>query len=206
MSNEIENTEYDEQTETQPVEFVTLKNHDDYEILTVYPFTIRKKSNHREVTERTEYDGYIRLYLNCKQYLKHRLIAEQFIPNPDNLPEVDHINHNRSDNHIDNLRFASRITNCKNKASHRGVQYRFVDSIPDDALVVDYYETKTGRFEFEGYYYHDGNIYYDNDCNYRVLNINTVKCGAKCVHMKDKNNKQISVYIHRFKEQHDIVD
>lgn len=40
-----------------------------------------------------------------KIYSIHRLIAETFIPNPDNLPQVDHINTIRNDNRIENLRW-----------------------------------------------------------------------------------------------------
>ncbi|MEK9696084.1 MAG: hypothetical protein VW270_09980, partial [Candidatus Poseidoniales archaeon] len=32
----------------------------------------------------------------------HRLVAKAFIPNPDNLPEVNHIDENKSNNHVDN--------------------------------------------------------------------------------------------------------
>lgn len=37
----------------------------------------------------------------------HRLMAEYFIPNPDNKPTVHHINHNRHDNRVSNLRWAT---------------------------------------------------------------------------------------------------
>lgn len=42
-----------------------------------------------------------------KKYPIHRLIAEAFIPNPLNKPTVDHIDGNRSNNSIDNLRWAT---------------------------------------------------------------------------------------------------
>ena len=60
--------------------FHNLLNHDDYEILNVYPFTIRRKRDHYEVTESVHKStGYYRVTLNRIKYLKHRLIAEQFI-------------------------------------------------------------------------------------------------------------------------------
>lgn len=50
-----------------------------------------------------------------KQYLIHRLIGIHFIPNPDNLPEIDHIDRNRSNNNLENLRWVSKSTNQHNK-------------------------------------------------------------------------------------------
>ena len=47
--------------------------------------------------ESTNSAGYYRVHLNGVGYLKHRLVAKQFILNPNNLPCVDHINHQRID-------------------------------------------------------------------------------------------------------------
>jgi hypothetical protein len=46
-----------------------------------------------------------------KNFLIHRLIAIAFIPNPFDLPEVNHINGKRDDNRIENLEWISRKDN-----------------------------------------------------------------------------------------------
>jgi hypothetical protein len=45
----------------------------------------------------------------------HRLVGGAFLPNPDNLPELDHINRDRKDNRIENLRWVSKNKNQWNK-------------------------------------------------------------------------------------------
>lgn len=46
-----------------------------------------------------------------KQVQIHRLVAEAFIPNPNNRPEVNHINGKRNDARIDNLEWVNRSEN-----------------------------------------------------------------------------------------------
>jgi hypothetical protein len=49
-----------------------------------------------------------------KTFLIHRLIAEAFIPNPENKPCVDHIDNNPSNNSLENLRWATNQENHRN--------------------------------------------------------------------------------------------
>ena len=53
------------------------------------------------------------------RFLVSRLVAQTFIPNPDNLPEVDHIDENKDNNCVDNLRWCTRQFN-----NTRGIQSR----------------------------------------------------------------------------------
>lgn len=50
----------------------------------------------------------------------HRLVAQAFIPNPNNKPTIDHIDGNKTNNCIGNLRWATNCENAQNKTGSRG--------------------------------------------------------------------------------------
>lgn len=81
---------------------------------------IRIKS--RFLSPRVEY-GYkvVNLCKNSrsKKARIHRLVAEAFIPNTENKPQIDHINTIRTDNRVENLRWVTPKENCSNPLSKK---------------------------------------------------------------------------------------
>lgn len=72
----------------------------------------------RHINSRTGYES-VSLYDKSTQTTTmkyvHRLVAEAFIPNPKNLEQVDHIDGNKSNNKLSNIRWCSRKFNNSRK-------------------------------------------------------------------------------------------
>ena len=58
-------------------------------------------------------DGYPRCNLGKNKKRVHRLVAQAFIPNPDNLPVVDHIDGCKTNNNVENLRWVTQQENIQ---------------------------------------------------------------------------------------------
>jgi len=92
----------------------------DFEIYEVSNLgNVKNKKTGRILKPNVGNDGYNKLSLmkdkkRCGKKL-HRLIAEAFIPNPENKQFVDHIDNNRLNNNINNLRWATNQENQRNR-------------------------------------------------------------------------------------------
>lgn len=77
-------------------------------------------------------------YLNCtlsvnnihKLMSAHRLVATEFIENPQNLPEVNHKDGNKSNNHVSNLEWTNRESNVRHANENHLINYAFGDRKP----------------------------------------------------------------------------
>jgi hypothetical protein len=77
-----------------------------------------KTSNVNDVAGNANWRGYVSIWINAKPYYAHRLawaISHGEWP----IGDIDHINEDKSDNRISNLRVASRSENMFNRGSNK---------------------------------------------------------------------------------------
>lgn len=92
---------------------------DDYDI-TRDGEVFNKKWGYRKLKPQLNGKGYLRVHIAGRMYFVHRLVAEKYVPNPENKPQVNHKDGNKLNNNADNLEWVTNQEN-RNHAMENGL-------------------------------------------------------------------------------------
>ena len=102
-------------------EFISIKDYDTYGINKLGE--IKDLRTGKIMKQHTSPDGYKKINLRnpdgSKLFQVHRLVAIQFLPPVEDKNEVDHIDRDKTNNNIDNLRWSDDYEQCSNKGDFR---------------------------------------------------------------------------------------
>ena len=108
-------------------EFKKIDGYDNYEVSN--QGYVRNTDTGRVLKQGKNPNGYYFITLSKngigKSFKIHRLIGLYFIPNPENLREIDHIDRNKTNNSISNLRWISHSNNNRNKPKKQNISSKF---------------------------------------------------------------------------------
>jgi hypothetical protein len=160
---EVESTLATEETN----EWFSLKKFPNYEISKVSS-EVRDVNTKEIVRTFQRRDRYILIKLegDKKPYYIHKLMADQFLDHSEESNVIDHIDRDRANNSLSNLRYTTMSMNCLNKTSHGNIVYEYTDSLPEGAFKLQPWEGIDLRFE---YYQTGDDVYVYNSASYRKL-------------------------------------
>ena len=171
---------------------------DDYEVETEPPHRIRRKRDGLMLkTTLHKVSGYVLVSLNGEKYYYHRILAKHFIPNPDDLPEIDHIDRDKANNTLENLRWVTRSQNLSNRTMKKYSKREFLDHAPNDII-----EIRT----FNDFEYPENKYYFCGENDRVVMRVNDHKWqwlaqtphnGHLLINLRDVNGRQHNIYVHK---------
>lgn len=85
----------------------------------------RRTGKDKILNGRKNKDGYLQLNLckdgKIKMFSAHRLVAQSFLDNPDNLCEINHIDEDKTNNKVENLEWCNRKQNCNHRSRNERI-------------------------------------------------------------------------------------
>ena len=129
----------------------------DDETFQIYSFKQKKYEHGKLLKPHYTKDGYIQYRFNVNGKVKyifyHHIITIMFInPNFDSTKyDIDHLNHDRQDNRIENLAIVSRLENNRNTSrSWNGNKFNFINDIGKSLIINEeagiYYSLELDKF------------------------------------------------------------
>ena len=184
-----------------------IDDYPDYKVSTLGNIMSNKYGDWRKIKPSPDKNGYLRIGLhqnnkrmNCSV---HRLVALAFIPNPDNLPTVDHIDQNRTNNDLSNLRWATCHDQQMNTCRTR---HDITETEPTKRKVITNKQSKQRVIDEKRFYCEtcnmciDSNIslqrHYKSKSHLKIINFKpTTKhfCRECGVNYQSKSHKQIHI-------------
>ena len=122
---------------------------DQGEILKRYPKSCRyggRRDYYQVVNVKPNASGYLQVNVPIRNTttLVHRLVAEAFIDNPQGYTEIDHLNRNKSDNSVTNLRWVTHSENMRNSTMHKA-RSSWKNIVAEDLVTGEIYEFSRSR-------------------------------------------------------------
>lgn len=149
-------------------------------------------NSHKFMTQIPNYKGYLTIHASKaerdKRYFSHRFVYEccnNLILNANE--QIDHINRDKTNNHLANLRVVNNTTNSLNKHENEEVS-----SLPDDAIEINEY----GAHQLTNLYYSPS-----NECCYRVSEIHVFKIPFRKIGKRDL----LAIQLQDIKSKHTII-
>jgi hypothetical protein len=101
-----------------------IPGYEDYRIDTNGNILSYKKSEVKNISQKKDKYGYIRVKISGKDFYVHQLVAKTYLENPESKPEVNHKNRIKTDNSVGNLEWC---TNEENKNHYIMSKYGYSD-------------------------------------------------------------------------------
>ena len=99
------------------------------------------KNGEAEMSQQENRNGYMTVHLRNKgverRAMVHRLVAEAFIPNPDELRDVNHKNGDKSDNRLENIEWVSHSDNMTHSFRELGKNVRHIVQLDLDNNFIE---------------------------------------------------------------------
>jgi hypothetical protein len=134
--------------------------------------------------------GYSQLSIDSVTRPLHRVLALQYVPNsdPDRFTVVDHIDRNKKNNALNNLRWVEPEFNSKNRLSHARQMYEWVDMLPEDLVQIQRYRC----YNFDNLFYSQANFYVQVGSQYRKLKVVTYHTHSG-VNVQDDQGRKVRI-------------